>query len=730
MKDRFHPSCVAKRRQWLAAAGLLMVAAVVLQARAQTIDDSYFLWDVLTTLMLAFCALGLWKRRRLARTSDAAAFWGWLTIGILLWLAAHLADWAVRADLFDSLRIPVSAASGLLYVGLYVAFLAALLRLVPAPPTGGKDILRGLDFVGLILFAVGIQAYFVAIPAALGDAGWQALGRGDAYFPNVFLDVYLLAVCLVQSRNTPAHRHVLRALAFTALCWTATDLLDLLSFFGGQESWYPPSPSLWELLWFAWFVPLVWAIGSPLGNMQKDTAGRTDRTEVLRSWLPLAGFAFFVPSLHLALHALGWLDDSLRSSRDAFTLSYFGVQAGLLLWKQKRQERVVRDLEDSQELTLRRLREERSRAESALRAKSDFLATMSHELRTPMTGILGAASLLGERPLGESERELVQILHGSGDILRRLLDDILDLSKIEAGKLELSNVEFDPRQEIEAVAALFRDVAAGKGLRFDLEMARDTPTRVIGDPLRLRQIVTNLLSNAVKFTDRGRVGIDLSANSRADASHAVNLRIQVSDSGVGIPEDEVPRIFESFEQLDGSSTRRHEGSGLGLAICRRLLDLMGGEIHVDSRPRVGSTFSIEVPVRLPGQAPETLRRKAQTPVAGQKVAFSASEPEPTQTAEPLGWNVLIAEDLDVNQSLMEAMLKSLGCTSEIANNGREALERMDDQSFDLVLMDVRMPEMDGLEATRHIRERFVDRESDRPSPHFSPDMKKGLCPAL
>ena len=710
-----------ERRWMLVGGGLLIVLTVGLQLGSSSSDESWAIWNALILAMLLYSTGCLWLRGSAARTTRAREFWRTINVGVFAWLVAHLLDWAWYSFVSKSAQFVMSSLSGLLYTALYLFFMAAVLRLVQPESAGQRngsrrlDNSRRLDFAGLTIFALGLQVYFVGIPSWLDEAGWQAVRR-DASFPNIVFDVYLLIVCWLQSRDTPAQRRVLRALAVTAGCWATTDLLDLLSYSQKFDPWYPPSPSLWELLWFAWFLPFLWAICAPLGIGSEDESTSSPRTELLRSWLPLAGFAFFVPSLHLALYWLGWLDLGFRSARDGFTLVYFAILAALILWKQRRQERVVRDLEDSQELAVRRLREERTRAESALRAKSDFLATMSHELRTPMTGILGTASLLAVTPLAELQRDLVETLHSSGEMLRRLLDDILDLSKIEAGKMELSNVAFDPRVELTAVAALFRGAAADKGLRFEVQISSDTPAQVIGDPLRLRQIITNLISNAVKFTDRGRVNIELAALRRPDSDQKLHLRIHVADSGVGIPDDQLPRIFESFEQLDSSSTRRHEGSGLGLAICRRLLDLMGGEIRVQSLPNLGSSFVVDVPVQLPelethGPVPGDAETSV-SPGRGGTPAPPASMPAPE--AEPLGWHVLIAEDLDVNQRLIKAMLKLLGCTTETACNGREALERLDGQLFDLILMDVRMPEMNGLEATRHIRERFAGREASRP----------------
>jgi signal transduction histidine kinase len=315
-------------------------------------------------------------------------------------------------------------------------------------------------------------------------------------------------------------------------------------------------------------------------------------------------------------------------------------------------------------------------AMSASAAKSVFLATMSHELRTPMNGVLGMAHALTTGPLNEQQARQVDMLIRSGEGLMTILNDVLDVSKIESGKLDLEILVFDLRDLVDEVVGLWAQAAQAKDVRLIAAVDPLAPTWVSGDPTRLRQILTNLISNALKFTASGAVTL------RVGPAGAAFLEIQVVDTGIGMSTEQQARLFQAFSQADASITRRFGGTGLGLAICKQLTELMGGAITVRSAPGEGSAFTVALP--LPAAVAPRIALEA--PCEG--IA---------------GLRILVADDNRINQLVARTILEAAGAQVEVADNGRHALERLGEQAFDAVLMDVHMPDMDGLEALRRVR---------------------------
>ena len=344
----------------------------------------------------------------------------------------------------------------------------------------------------------------------------------------------------------------------------------------------------------------------------------------------------------------------------------------------------------SRDISERKLHEEELRqaklvAEQADKAKSDFLAVMSHEIRTPITSVMGTADLLARTPLSEEQGGYLAILRSATGTLLAILNDILDISKIEAGKIEIEATPFRLRDAVTEVADLGRGNASAKGLTLDVAIRMDVPDIVVGDPTRVKQALFNLTSNAVKFTERGSVAIRVSTDQRTESS--ATLLIEVADTGIGMTNEQMDGLFTAFSQADRSTTRRFGGTGLGLAISKKLLELMGGEIRVESQPDVGTTFRISLPFAI---------GKAEDVSSGNIIQAASALP-----LRPL--SILVAEDNRINRMLVQSMLRKTGHEVTVAEDGRQALAAVIAGDFDIVLMDMQMPEMDGEEATAAIR---------------------------
>jgi len=326
-------------------------------------------------------------------------------------------------------------------------------------------------------------------------------------------------------------------------------------------------------------------------------------------------------------------------------------------------------------------------AETASKTKSEFLANMSHEIRTPMNGVLGTLQLLQDTELSDSQREYVSIAYNSGESLLTLLNDILDFSKIEAGKMTLESIPFNIEQLVKELVALLHGKAEERNVQLISEMDSKLEKFVRGDSVRIRQILTNLMTNAIKFTENGEVKVKLSVLEKN--SDSIRLKLKVIDNGIGIPEEAQRKLFNSFTQADGSTTRKYGGTGLGLAIVRQLVTMMHGRLGVESKPGEGSCFWVELVFEIVNEE-----------------AIEDQPEKDQEVAGEIGGRVLLVEDNPVNQMVAKKMLEKMGMDYEMVNNGQEAVDRIaEDQNFNLILMDCQMPVMDGYEATHVIRDK-------------------------
>ncbi len=409
----------------------------------------------------------------------------------------------------------------------------------------------------------------------------------------------------------------------------------------------------------------------------------------LASMMIRTGDEFLLPLGILSVLFVGTLFSLTKRSNETL-VSNMRLRRALSeeLVRRDQVERVLRESESRQAKAAQELATAKDRAEAAARAKSQFLANMSHEIRTPLNGVLGMADLLARSELTASQSRHVEIIRNSGRTLMAVINDILDVTKIEVGKVNLETVPFDPRGAVNDVVDLFSETASARSVALSFSFSEDLPATVEGDPNRLRQVLGNLVSNAIKFTPGGG-RVEIRTSSTAESGDRATLTFEIEDTGVGIEGSQLERLFEPFEQADSSTSRRYGGTGLGLTIVAGLAEVMGGEISARSVLGKGSTFTFSVTMPIVTEHAQAARTRPSDDDAHADVRFDAK--------------VLLAEDNVVNQEVAREALAQFGCDVVVANDGLEALAAWRADRFDLVLMDCQMPALDGFDATAMIR---------------------------
>jgi len=524
-----------------------------------------------------------------------------------------------------------------------------------------------------------------------------------------FLEDGRQGATLVMSRRGRQARVIVAALAaglllsqfgwLAALAWVATNVLleGWLTYVEATFTVREPglrgaltrfgTPATFSLAWSA-MAGACWVYGSPAMRFTALVILFGLVVEAIRyGAISRPTLLVLAPPPFIALTVAPLVDGGFRGWEMAVVVMTVG---GLLFYM----------LDTARQLRANALALERAEAAAleASEAKSAFLAMMSHELRTPMNGVLGLAHALRDARLDQRHARYLDMIEQSGQGLMTILNDILDLSKIEAGKLEIEVAPFDIRDLTDQVGLVWSETAREKGLELVLDVDPATPAWLAGDATRVRQIILNLVSNALKFTEAGGVTVRVSPAARG-------VVLAVSDTGVGLTDEQRARLFSPFVQGDRSIARRFGGTGLGLAICRHLAELMGGEVSVNSRLGVGSTFTVNLPLKT-----------AEGPIL--------AKPEPADAPDLAGVRVLVVDDNAINQVVARAILETAGVLVSTSADGRAALDLLKAESFDLVLMDVHMPVMDGIEAVRRIRAGEAER-ADMPIVALTADAMVG-----
>ena len=642
------------RLRWLTWKRFLTfgIAAMVVRAAFPSARIGQMFAVLISVVSVAAVWVGVARLERGARRPAV-----WFAVALSLYLGGDLIFYFYLLVRQSSRPFPsVADALYLLDLPIFIAsFLLFIRRQNP-----GRDVASLIDGA-IVAVACGLLSWIYVIEPTVVSSDAPALDRliGMAY-PVFDLVLVTMAVRLLLLRGRRPAAHVFLAAGVVCLA-TADTLYNFLNVLPGLPLDIEP----YYLLWVLWYVLSGTALLHP-SMATGMTADEGSVVEMDRWRLGVLGSVVLVAPLLVIIENRRFEHDHLQIIGIASAALFVLVVARM-------------------RLLMRSLQQARADAVAANEAKSLFLATMSHEIRTPLNAVLGFAGVLLDSDLDDQQRAWAGTVVSSGQTLVALISDILDFSKIESGVTELSNAPFDVADCVRSAAAVVAPAAQARGLDLDYRLDDDVPPIVKGDAIRLRQILVNLLSNGVKFTDAGGVSVVAGCDGAL-------LRFSVQDTGIGIPAAAHDDVFLPFFQVQGPMARREGSTGLGLAISRRLCELMGGTMWVESVEGVGSTFHFTVAVEsvAPAEPPAPL-----------------PAPVPKRSEEG-GLRVLVAEDNPINQRVVRLFLDRLGHQADVVGDGRDVLHAVETGSYDVVLMDVRMPGMDGLEATRAIRRRWPE----------------------